>query len=180
LERLTFAVSQSKVEGRTLSGVAHAYGQVTTDARKHSFAPGAFAKSIAKGGVVSFAFHDDTKLLATQKAGTLRLQDGSDGLKFELDLPEGVSYAEDLKALLKAGVEPGMSFGVLPGKSSTKAGVRTFTEAELVSVDPVAMPAFEGTSIILNSAGWPGTSHTTTVTIRARVRAARMHSERGA
>ncbi len=67
MERVTFAAS-GKIDGRMLSGIAHTYGQVTIDGRKHQFAPGSFAKAIAAGGVVSFAYHDETKPLAAMRA----------------------------------------------------------------------------------------------------------------
>ena len=53
MERLTFAIGGSRVEGKTLSGIVHVYGSVTVDGRKHSFAPGAFAKSIARSSTVA-------------------------------------------------------------------------------------------------------------------------------
>lgn len=171
MEKLTFAVSDGRIVGRTLSGTAHVYGGVTVDGRKHAFAAGQWARSIAAGKVASFAFHDDTKPLASQKNGSLRLTDGAK-LGFEIDLPEGVSYAEDLRALVASGVELGMSFQIMPGKATTKGGVKTWTASDLVSVDPVALPAFEGTSVILNSAD-NRTLDSTVVRIRANVRAAR-------
>ncbi len=181
MERLTFAAT-GKVEGRTLSGVAHTYGTVTVDGRKHGFAPGAFAKAIAAGGVVSFAYHDETKPLAAMRAGSLRLADGAEGLSYALDLPEGVSYAEDMRALVaNKQIELGMSFAIMPGgKYERKDGVKTWTEVNLLSVDPVAMPAFEGTSVVLNSATEPvENSYSTAIKIRARVLAnASKHSGR--
>ena len=166
MERLTFAVTGGKVEGRTLSGTAHVYGTVTTDGRNHSFAPGAFIRSIAAGKVKSFAWHDESKLLASQKAGTLRLTDG-ETLGVAIDLPSA-SYAEDLKGLAERGEDLGFSFSVIPKASRLVKGVRIFSDAELVSVDPVAMPAFEGTSVILNSAEEPETAQSQTIKIRAR------------
>ncbi len=165
MERLTFAAS-GKVEGRTLSGVVHVYGSVTTDSRKHSFARGAFTKSIAAGRLVSFAFHDDTKPLASQRAGTLRVRDGKQ-LEYEIDMPE-TSYAADLRAYVAAGNELGMSFQVSPvGRPKRAGGVTTWAEGELVSVDPVAMPAFEGTSVILNSAQDGEPAYSATIKLRA-------------
>jgi HK97 family phage prohead protease len=171
MERLTFAAT-GKIEGRTLSGVAHTYGTVTVDGRKHSFAPGAFAKSIAAGGVVSFAYHDETKPLAAMRAGSLRLADGAEGLSFALDCLQGVSYADDMLMLVaNHQIELGMSFAIAAGGKYVKQdGVKTWTEVNLLSVDPVAMPAFEGTSVVLNSATEPvETSHSTVIKIRARV-----------
>ena len=173
MERLTFAAS-GKVEGRTLSGTAHTYGTVTVDGRKHAFAPGAFAKAIAAGGVVSFAYHDETKPLAAMRAGSLRLADGAEGLSFALDLPEGVSYAEDMRALVaNKQIELGMSFAIAGGgKFQRQDGVKTWTEVNLLSVDPVALPAFEGTSVVLNSATDPVTTASSTA-VRLRHQALR-------
>jgi len=166
MERLTFAAS-GKVEGRTLSGIVHVYGSVTQDERKHSFAAGAFTKSIAKGNVVSFAFHDDTKPLGSQRAGTLRLSDGKE-LAYSIDLPD-TSYAKDLQAYVEAGNDLGMSFQVSPsGKPKRAGGVTQWSEGNLISVDPVAMPAFEGTSVILNSQQDGESATSQTVKIRAR------------
>jgi phage head maturation protease len=169
LERLTFAAT-GKVEGRTLSGVAHVYGQVTVDGRNHAFAPGAFAKSIAAGRLVSFAYHDETKPLASMAAGSLRLSDGAE-LLYALDLPEGVSYAEDMRALVASGqIELGMSFAILPGGKFKRAdGVQTWTDVGLLSVDPVVLPAFLGTSAILNAAAYAETAASMAVRIRNRL-----------
>jgi len=168
MERLTFAMSGGKVEGRTLSGTAHVYGTVTVDGRNHSFQPGVFAKSIAAGKVKSFAWHDESKLLGSQKAGTLRLEDGADGLQFSVDLPE-TTDGENLRALTQRGEDLGVSFSVLPRASKLVKGVRIFSDAELISVDPVAMPAFEGTSVILNSIDWEEPAYSMAIKIRARV-----------
>ncbi len=67
-----------------------------------------------------------------------------------MDLPE-TTAGNDLRALAERGEDLGMSFSVVPGASKLSKGIRTFSKAELLSVDPVAMPAFEGTSVILNS-----------------------------
>jgi HK97 family phage prohead protease len=175
MERLTFAVSGSRVEGRTLSGVAHVYGTTTGKYGGHRFQPGTFSKSIKAGTVASFAFHDENKLLTTQKAGGLRLSDSPQGLGFEIDLPEGVSYAEDLRALVASGVEIGMSFqfDMARGVSSRQNGVRVWSDGPLLSVDPVldagpVHPAFEGTSVSLYSDDVALAA--TATRIRARVR----------
>lgn len=169
MERLVFAAT-GKVEGRTLSGLAHAYGQVTTDGRKHSFAPGAFDRSIAAGGVVSMAFHNEAMPLASMRAGSLRLASGAEGLSYGLDLPEGVSYADDMRALVATGhFELGMSFQILPGGKFKKvAGVKTWTDVDLISVDPVMLPAFDGTSAVLHSAQEAESARSTAIKIRAR------------
>ena len=51
------------------------------------------------------------------------------------------------------GNELGMSFQFVPTTSPKRVnGVTTWTDGQLISVDPVAMAAFEGTSAVLNSA----------------------------
>jgi HK97 family phage prohead protease len=168
-QRYVYAVS-GQVEGRTLSGVVHVYGSVTTDERRHSFARGAFAKSIAAGEVKSFAWHGDrtVALLGSQRAGTLRLEDG-DELRFSLDLPE-TSDGNDLRVLKERGEEIGMSFQVVPlGRPVRRGGVTTWAEGRLLSVDPVAMPAFEGTNVQLNSAQAGEPAHSAAIKIHARI-----------
>lgn len=168
MERLTFAISAGKVEGRTLSGIAHVYGQVTIDGRKHAFAPGAFAKSIAEGSVAAYWGHETPLRLGSQKAGTLRLSDGPTALEMAMELPE-TSYAADIKALLAAGEDLGMSFEVYPNKPPTKAnGVSTFSDVRLAKINLVDTPAFGGTSVVLNSAQDGEPAYSATIKISAR------------
>jgi HK97 family phage prohead protease len=177
VERLTFAVSGGKVEGRTLSGTAHVYGTTTEKYGGVRFKPGAFSKAIAAGRVASFAYHDEGKLLATQEAGTLRLFDDPAGLGFEIDLPPGVSYAEDMRALLASGVKFKMSFQHPPFpnvQSYRDKGVRVVTEANLLSVDPVidtgfVFPAFDGTTVMLHSQTVDESPRSQLLKARARV-----------
>lgn len=171
MERLTFAISAGKVEGRTLSGIAHVYGSVTVDGRKHSFAPGAFAKSIAEGAVTAYWGHETPLRLGSQKAGTLRLSDGPSALQMAIDLPD-TTYANDIKALVAAGEELGMSFEVYPNKTPSKSkGVSVFSDVRLAKINLVDTPAFEGTSVVLNSAQEQETSRAQLLRIRARLHA---------
>lgn len=168
MERLTFAAS-GRVEGRTLSGVVHVYGSVTTDGRGHSFEPGAFAKSIAGGQIKSVAWHGKgvAALLGSQANGTLRLMDGPE-LGFALDLPD-TTDGNDLRVLAERGEKIDMSFQVLPvGRPKRVNGVTTWAEGNLYSVDPVAIGAFEGTNVILNSADYGEPAYSATIKIKAR------------
>ncbi len=171
MERLTFAVTGGRIEGKTLSGVAHVYGSVTVDGRKHSFAPGAFAKSIAEGSVMAYWGHETPLRLASQRAGTLRLSDGPTALQVAMDLPD-TTYAQDIKALIAAGEEVGMSFEVYPNKPPLKSkGVSIFSDVRLAKINLVDFPAFEGTSVVLNSAQELETSRAQLLRIRARLHA---------
>jgi hypothetical protein len=129
-----------------------------------SLAPGAFDAALAKSDARAFLQHDHTKLLGRQSAGTLRLSATKEGLAYELDLPN-TSYANDMKDLISRGDLTEMSFGFIPGEykwasmktgqfqkaaKGTKHRIHTSIK-ELIDISPVAMPAFEGTSIELRS-----------------------------
>jgi HK97 family phage prohead protease len=168
MERLTFAAT-GKVRDGVFTGTAHVYGQVTVDGRKHAFAPGAFAKSIAAGEVMAYWGHNSPLRLGSQKAGTLILTDSPKDLSMALRLPQ-TTYAADIKALTDAGEEIGVSFEFSPTKPPLrKDGVSTFTEGRLFNINLVDAPAFEGTNVVLSSAqdGESATSQMTKIRARA-------------
>jgi len=73
--------------------------------------PGAFAKTLrSKNNVKLFVNHDSNMLLATTRAGTLRLSEDSKGLAVEADLPE-TTVGKDLSILMRRGDISQMSFG---------------------------------------------------------------------
>lgn len=159
--RIAFETRGAKLEGNTLSGVAHVFGQrALVRGQYETFSAQAFDKTLKSPttDVRAFVNHDPNMLLGRQSAGTLRLSREDDGLHFSVDLPE-TSYAHDLKTLITRGDIDGASFGFMPGKAEmSKAAdgtpIRTHTEvSELVDVSPVALPAFEGTSLQLHSRG---------------------------
>src|SRR5678815_1333669 len=115
MDRLTFAASAS-VEGNTLSGIAHAFGQQTLVGNRYvEFARGAFDKALSGSDVRAFFNHDTNLLLGRQSSGTLKVSAESDGLHYAIDLP-ATSYAADLKVLVDRKDLTEMSFGIMPGK----------------------------------------------------------------
>jgi len=134
------------------SGTVHAYGMVTVDGRQHSFKPGIFQKDIAAGKVRAYWGHQPSLLrLGSQKAGTLKLEDSGQAVSFAVKPPD-TSYVRDLKAIVDAGEEVGVSFEFYPGKFEKVAGGgRQWTEGRLDQINFVDDPAFQGTSVILNS-----------------------------
>ncbi|SER81835.1 hypothetical protein SAMN04488583_6379 [Mycobacterium sp. 88mf] len=100
--------------------------------------------------------HDPSKLLGRQSSGTLRWSVDSEGLPFELDLPD-TTVGRDVRELAQRGDLNGASFGFLPGAdawSRTQDGrqLRTHTSvSRLVDVSIVTFPAYTGTSIMLRS-----------------------------
>ncbi len=177
MDRVTFAASGS-VEGNTLSGIAHAFGQQTLVGNRYvEFARGAFDKALAGSDVRAFFNHDTNLLLGRQSSGTLTVSAEADGLHYAIDLP-ATSYAADLKVLVDRKDLTEMSFGIMPGKVSfSKAPdgrqVQTHTEvAELFDISPVALPAFGGTSAQLHSQRFEVESPRSQIT-KARARVAK-------
>lgn len=117
-------------------------------------APGAFARSLTRRGqnFRMFLNHNTDTLLATTKAGTLRLSEDDKGLLTEADLPD-TTAGRDLATLLKRGDVTSMSFGFMPvretwvGEPFAEGSVRTLTEVRLYEVSPVTgWPAYPATS----------------------------------
>ncbi len=152
MERLSFGVANARFESGVFSGTVHTYGTVTVDGRQHSFKPGIFQKDIAAGKVRAYWGHQpSSRRLGSQKAGTLQLEDTGTEVRFSVKPPD-TSYVRDLKAIVDAGEEVGVSFEWYPGKYEKVDGVKVWTEGRLDQINFVDDPAFQGTSVILNEA----------------------------
>lgn len=121
-------------------------------------APGAFDSSLASNRDVRALWnHDSSQPLARTSNGSLALSSDSRGLKVEINLPEGVSYANDLRELVRQGVVNQMSFGFMvpPGGDSwEKRGdktVRTLNRIDLHEISAVSIPAYPDTTVALRS-----------------------------
>lgn len=128
---------------------------------REEVAPGTFAKTLAEGDALMVYQHDLTKPLARVSAGNLDLREGSyegqKGLAVKAT-PVDTSYARDLKALVKAKVIRGMSFGFNvtkddwyddQGRASDEVNGtnRVIREVKLIEVSPVTRPAYASTAI---------------------------------
>lgn len=156
MERVTFAASVA-AEGRTLSGIAHAFGQRTrVGGRLIEFDPHAFDSALARSDVRAFINHDPNLLLGRQSNGTVRVQATPAGLAYSIDVPD-TTYGNDLLEMVRRGDLHDMSFGITPGKytlskASDGTQVQTHTSVnEIFDVSPVSLPAFSGTSVSLHS-----------------------------
>jgi HK97 family phage prohead protease len=149
MDRLEFAATYD-IEGDTLSGVAHVFGERTMrEGRLVEFSPTAFGKSLARA--MAFYSHDTSKPLARPR---LEVRDGR--LHYSMTLGHQ-SYAEDLRINVRDRLMDRMSFGVTPRRWSDSrddkgAVVRTYTAADLFDISPVALPAFAGTEAMLHEA----------------------------
>lgn len=116
-----------------------------------------FNKSQSDGwpGVMARYNHEDSFLLGTTQAETLRLLIDEIGLDYTIDLPD-TGYARDLSALTARGDVSHSSFAFFTFEddwSMTDSGfpLRTLLSGRLVDVAPVNTPAYMDTSSGLRS-----------------------------
>lgn len=104
--------TEFRATGRKLEGLAVPYGVETRIADFSEIVlPGSFSTTLADGhDILALVDHDNGKVLARTKAGTLRLSETTRGLEFSLDVPH-TSYGNDILALVESRNAGGMSFG---------------------------------------------------------------------
>ena len=116
-------------------------------------APGAFTRSLkSRAEIRAYVNHDDTLLLGSRRAGTLRIDDRADGGWVEIDLPD-TTWGRDIRTLVERGDigakgNGGMSFGfsTVKDKWSDDGTQRTLIEGKLWEVSVVT-----GTSAYMSS-----------------------------
>lgn len=150
---------RAEVSGNKIVGHASVFGQVAdVGAHWEQIERSAFDEVLAadETDVRAFINHDHNLLLGRQSAGTLRVETDSEGLYFEVDLPD-TSYARDLRVLAERGDMTGASFGFVPGDDRWERApdgrrLRSHTNlAGLVDVSPVTFPAYSGAGVALRS-----------------------------
>ena len=119
-------------------------------------APGAFSRSLrSRNEIKMFVNHDTGQVLASKRAGTLRLSEDSHGLRVEADLPD-TTAGRDMAYLIKRGDVADMSFGFSVPRGgdswSDDGATRELREVRLheVSVIP-GWPAYTATSTSVRS-----------------------------
>lgn len=174
---LSFSGTAS-VEGRRLSGIAHAFGTMAqlTAGTWHTMLPGAFDKALRHSDTRAFVEHERRLILGRKSAGTLKLKASAEGLHYDIpELPD-TTYANDLLESVRRGDVTEMSFSVLPGDyeiGKARDGLPIWSHSsvrELIDISPVTIPAFAGTSALLASIRMED-EPTQSVLVRARHRA---------
>ena len=117
--------------------------------------PTAFRKTLKQTDVRALFNHQPDFLLGTTRSGTLRLSNESDGLAYEIDLPD-TTVGRDVATLLERGDITGSSFGFRTiaddwDKSKDGFPVRTLKEVALRDIGPVTFPAYPDASSALRS-----------------------------
>jgi uncharacterized protein len=153
LEFRTFEADVTEVrateggEGMTFGGYAWKYDSPSLPLG-HGFteriAPGAFTRSLkSRAEIRAYVNHDDTLLLGSRRAGTLRIDDRAEGGFVEIDLPD-TTWGRDIRTLIERGDigakgNGGMSFGFATVKDewSEDGTERTLLAAKLFEVSIV-------------------------------------------
>ena len=111
-----------------------------------SFAPKAFSDSLASGEDVRALFeHDYTKLLGRTSAGTLKLEEDSTGLRFELTPPD-TTIGKDLLVSVSRGDITGMSFGFRAMEAEWNFDVEPY-QRTVIKVTVTSIPAYPESSV---------------------------------
>ena len=119
-------------------------------------APGAFSRSLrSRNEIKMFVNHDTTQVLASKRAGTLRLSEDSHGLRVEADLPD-TTAGRDMAFLIKRGDVADMTFGFSVPRGgdswSDDGATRELREVRLHEVSIVTgFPAYAATTASVRS-----------------------------
>ncbi len=149
---------RSEVAGNKLVGHAAVFGQFAeVPGHLETLHRSAFVAVRADTSTVVVACweHDMAKLLGRQSSGTLRWSVDSEGLPFEISLPD-TSVGRDVRELALRGDLNACSFGFVPGRDEWSQlngrQLRTHTSvSRLRDLSVVALPAYAGTSVMLRS-----------------------------
>lgn len=144
-----------------IAGLGSVYGQRVTLGWwfewDEEVMPGAWSATISKDGadIRSMFNHDPNRLLGRTTAGTLRLSDTADGLRYEVDVNPDDANAMSVWAQVERGDVSGASvwFRVTREQwteptddNGLERPLRQIFEAELFEVGPVVFPAFPTTT----------------------------------
>lgn len=155
-DRLEFRSGDQAGQRPRIVGVASTYGILSQplplDDKGNTFVervmPGAFDEACQTNDIKSFWNHDSRLILGRFSNRTLSLQPSGKALGFEAIPPVGVSYIDDLRALMEQGYVFECSFGfhVWPGGdrwlNEDGKRVRELIKCDLREVSVVSDPAY--------------------------------------
>jgi len=136
---------------RTIEGIAVPYNSLSVTLRDR---PRPYKERMAPGSidwddsVVALVQHDpQTVPLARVGAGTMRVHDAPEGLRFEIDLPE--NRADIIEALERGDLDGSVSIGFVCQDDSWQhrrgaPSVRTVRKAQLHEISVVSAGAYRG------------------------------------
>ena len=147
LERRAFALEYRAENNRLeLRGVALPYAPAkgTVGRFTESFAPGSLRFN--PRGVFANVMHREDRLLAKYPDGGMVLEDGKDGLRIAVGLPD-TSEGRDAAEMVRQGVYGGFSVEFRCIRDAWSGTHRTVQEAILDAISVVHKPAYVGAAI---------------------------------
>lgn len=145
-----------------IRGVALRYGSLSLPLRdsknrqfREKFAPGAFSRALATGADVrALVNHDKNLILGRNIAGTLKLSDDADALRYEIDPPD-TELARHYIEAIKRGDMSGVSFRFYKisdrWEGAGDSTVREILSADIDDISVVTYPAYPDTEAAARS-----------------------------
>jgi uncharacterized protein len=159
MERRFFSIElradgdQANGQAPTLRGYAAVFDQLSVvlyGMFREKIARGAFASSLADD-IRALWNHDTNLPLGRTKAGTLKLEEDSHGLRVEIDPPDTQAGRDAVESIKRGDVDQmSFAFDVLEDEwdqDDQQQLVRTLRKVKLYEVSPVTFPAYTGTSV---------------------------------
>ena len=142
-------------DGMTFVGYAAKFNSWSEDLGgfREQIEPGAFKRSLrARGDVKLLVNHDTGRVLASTRAGTMRLIEDEVGLRVEASLPNNTE-GRDMAESLRRGDYSKMSFGFSVMKDSWNSDMteRSLKSVKLFEASIVAFPAYSETEAMVRS-----------------------------
>ena len=144
-------------EKKTLRGYAAIFDKLSSPLMgfREKIRAGAFKESINKENIRALWNHNTDLVLGSTKNNTLRLEEDTRGLKFEIDLPD-TQWGRDAAVSVSRGDVDGMSFAFNVKKqewdeSDINNVVRTLVDVDLHEISPTAFPAYPQTKVTARS-----------------------------
>lgn len=141
-----------------ISGYAAVFDSLSVDLGgfREKIEPGAFSRSLADGQDIRALFeHDSGRLMGRSSSGTLVLRQDKKGLLAEIDTPD-TQLGRDVVEMVRRGDIRSWSFGFYvrdhqETKQKDGSLLVTLLDVDLREVSVVSNPAYEATSLTLNS-----------------------------
>lgn len=142
-------------DGMTFVGYAAKFNSPSEDLGGfiETIEPGAFRKSLrSRNDVKLLVNHDTGRVLASTRAGTMKLYEDEVGLRVEASLPN-TTDGRDMAELLRRGDLNKMSFGFSVMKDSWNSDMtqRTLKSVKLFETSIVSFPAYAATEAMVRS-----------------------------
>ena len=143
-----YSLTEIRLEGRVLSGVALRYGDTAKlPWARERIDPGAFG-DLARADVILNSMHNRAIPLARTGGGGLELIDSTEALQIRASLPE-TTACNDVLSLVRGKVLRGLSVEFRADKESWSQSekLRTIMRARLLAIGVVDIPAYPQSTI---------------------------------